>query len=410
MIGYCFVPLLPYLLWLLWAAARYPVPLSYNWRSLWQRRVATLSTIGAVGIVVAIFIVVLSMGQGLSRAYVRSGRDDQVMVIRQNARVEMMSVIQRDQTRLIATHPLIARDEAGPLVTQDVLVTKQVPLAEGSGSLSVSVRGTTPAGIRLRNQVRLLQGRWFKLGLSEVAVPARMLGRTRGLELGGSFAMAGRKWNVVGVFDGGGSAFDSEIWADGEDVLQAFRRWNAFSSVVARLRSPETVPSFLRDMETDVRLKLEAKPEPAYFAELSSAGRPMEILGNIITIVLTVGAIFAAMNTMYSTVAGRTPEIGTLRALGYRRREILASFQWEAILLTALGGGLGVLLSLGFHGRGSGTTSMATFSEVSYAFTVTPGLMAQGLGFSVLMGILGGFLPAWRASRIPVTEAMRGGD
>ena len=410
MIGVLLLPLAPYLLWLLWAALRYPVPLGYNWRSLWQRRTATLSTIGAVGIVVAIFIVVLSMGQGLSRAYVRSGRDDQVMVIRQNARVEMMSVVQRDQARLISTHPLIARDASGPLVTQDVLVTKQVPLAEGSGSMAVSVRGTTPAGIRLRSQVRLLQGRWFQLGLSEVVVPEKMLGRCAGLGLGESFDMAGRKWRVVGVFDGDGSAFDSEIWADAEDVLQAFRRWNAFSSVVARLRSLDAVPAFIQDMEGDVRLKLEAKPEPGYFAELSSAGRPMQILGGIITVVLTVGAVFAAMNTMYAAVGGRTSEIGTLRAIGYRRREILASFQWEAILLTALGGLLGALLSLAFDGRSSGTTNLATFSDVSYAFTVTPALMAQGFVFSLLMGILGGFLPAWRASRLPVTEAMRGGD
>jgi len=160
-------------------------------------------------------------------------------------------------------------------------------------------------------------------------------------------------------------------------------------------------------MEQDVRLKLEAKPEPAYFADLGDAGRPMQVLGQIITLILTVGAVFAAMNTMYATVAGRTPEIGTLRALGFRRREILASFQWEAILLTALGGVLGAGLSLLFNGIRTGTVNMNTWSDVSYAFAVTPDLMAQGVGFSILMGVAGGFLPAWRASRIPVTEAMR---
>lgn len=408
MLGFFFILLAPYLVWLLWAVFRYPVPLSYNWRSLWQRWVGTLATVGAVAIVVMIFVVVRSMATGIANTYVKSGRDDQVIVLRPNARVELMSVVQRDQARLISTHPLIARDELGPLVTADVVVSKQVPLADGTGAMSVSVRGTTPTGIRMRSQVKLLRGRWFNPDLSEVVVPQRMLGKYLGLELGQSIEMASRRWTVVGVFDGGGSAFDSEIWIDANDLVQAFRRWNAFSSVTARLRGPENVPAFVADMERDVRLKLEAKTEPQYFAEMGDAGKPMQILGQIITVILTVGAIFAAMNTMYSAIAGRTAEIGTLRALGYRRREILASFQWEAILLTLLGGVLGCCGAFFFNGMQTGATSMMTFSDVSYAFAVTPALVGQGLAFSLVMGILGGFLPAWRASRIPIIEAMRG--
>jgi len=408
MLGLFFILLAPYLAWLLWAAFRYPVPLSYNWRSLWQRWVGTLATVGAVAIVVMIFVVVRSMATGIANTYVKSGREDQVIVLRPNARVELMSVVQRDQARLISTHPLIARDELGPLVTADVVVSKQVPLPDGTGAMSVSVRGTTPTGIRMRSQVKLVRGRWFNPDLSEVLVPQRMLGKYLGLELGQRFEMASRRWTVVGVFDGGGSAFDSEIWIDANDLVQAFRRWNAFSSVTARLRGPENVPAFVADMERDVRLKLEAKTEPQYFAEMGDAGKPMQILGQIITVILTVGAIFAAMNTMYSAIAGRTAEIGTLRALGYRRREILASFQWEAILLTLLGGALGCGGAFFFNGMQTGATSMMTFSDVSYAFAVTPALVGQGLAFSLVMGILGGFLPAWRASRIPIIEAMRG--
>ena len=408
MVWLAFIPLSPYLLWLLWAAVRHPIPLSYNWRSLWQRKASTLSTLGAVAIVVMIFVVVLSMAQGVSKAYVKSGRDDQIIIMRQNSRVEMMSVLDRDQARLIKTHPLIARDEQGPLVTTDVIVSKQLPLRDGSGSLSVAVRGTTPAGIRLRSQVRLLQGRWFLSGLSEIAVPRAMLERYAGMQLGHSIYMQNREWRLVGVFDGGGSAFDSEVWTDVEDLMQAFHRNTAYSVAVARLRSKEVAPTFIADMAGDVRLKLEAKAEPVYFAELGNAGRPMQILGQIITVILTIGAIFAAMNTMYATVASRTSEIGTLRAIGYRRREILACFQWEAILLTVLGGGLGAALSLLFNGTRTGTVNMNTWSDVSYAFAVSPSLMAQGVGFSVIMGIVGGFLPAWKASRMPVTEAMHG--
>lgn len=403
-----FVLFTPYLAWLAWAAFRYPVPLSYNWRSLWQRWVGTLATMGAVAIVVMIFVVVRSMATGVAKTYVKSGREDQVIVLRPNARVELMSVVMRDQARLISTHPLIARDELGPLVTTDVVVTKQVPLSDGTGSMSVSVRGTTPAGIRMRSQVKLVQGRWFQPNLSEVVVPRRLVGKYVGLELGRSIDMASRRWTVVGVFDGDGSAFDSEIWIDADDLVQAFHRWNAFSSVLVRLRQPENAPAFIADMERDVRLKLEAKTEPQYFAEMSDAGKPMQILGQIITVILTVGAIFAAMNTMFSAIAGRTSEIGTLRALGYRRREILASFQWEAILLTLLGGTLGCGCAFFFNGMQTGATSMMTFSDVGYAFAVTPALVGQGLAFSLVMGILGGFLPAWKASRMPIVEAMRG--
>jgi putative ABC transport system permease protein len=409
MVWLVFALLSPYIAWLLWALVRYPIPLSYNWRSLFQRWASTLSTLAAVGIVVMIFVVVLSMAQGVSKAYVKSGREDQIVVMRQNARVEMMSSLNRDQARLIKTNPLVAHDEVGPLVSTDVVVSKQLPLKDGSGSVSVAVRGTTPAGIRMRSQVRLLQGRWFRQGMSEVAVPQKMVNRYAGMELGKSIYMQNREWRVVGIFDGGGSAFESEIWSDVEDLLQAFHREAAYSVAIARVRSAEDAPAFIKEMADDVRLKLEAKTEPVYFAELGDAGRPMQILGNIITVILTVGAIFAAMNTMYAAVAGRTSEIGTLRAIGYRRREILASFQWEAILLTALGGIVAGALSMLFNGTQTGTVNMNTWSDVSFAFSVTPSLMAQGVGFSVIMGIVGGFLPAWKASRMPVTEAMRGG-
>jgi putative ABC transport system permease protein len=260
----------------------------------------------------------------------------------------------------------------------------------------------------MRDQVRLVQGRWFQPNLSEVVVPRRMVGKYVGLELGHTFEMASRRWTVVGIFDGDGSAFDSEIWIDANDLTQAFHRNNAFSSVLARMRRPENAPAFIAEMENDVRLKLEAKTEPRYFAEMGDAGKPMQILGQIITVILTVGAIFAAMNTMFSAIAGRTSEIGTLRALGYRRREILASFQWEAILLTLLGGALGCLGATFFNGMQTGATSMNTFSDVGYAFAVTPALVGQGLAFSVVMGILGGFIPAWKASRMVIVEAMRG--
>lgn len=403
-----FLPLVPYLAWLLWTSLRHRLPLTYNWRSLWQRKVSTLSTALAIAVVVAIFVVVLSLSQGLSRAFIRSGREDQVLVLRPNARVELNSTLERDRVRTIATYPHIAHDERGPLLSAECVVVKLIELADGSGSTNVLFRGLQPAGVRLRPQVRLVAGRWFTPGLPELVLPERMTRRFKGLGLGERLHFQGLDWTVVGHFEAGGSAFDSEVWTDVDLLMQAHRR-TSFSSLLVRLQRPDHVPAFLKFLDEDKRLKLEGKLERAYYEAQTDTGRPIQVLGQLITVILTIGAIFAAMNTLYAAVAARTSEIGTLRALGFRRIEILASFQWEALMLCTLGGLAGAFLALGFHGIQTGTTNFGTFSDVSFAFTITPAFMARGVAFSILMGVLGGLPPAWRASRIPVTEAMKGG-
>ncbi len=401
------LPLLAYLAWLIWALVAYPVPLSYNLRSLWQRKLSSFSTAAAIALVVGIFVVVLSLAQGLSQAFVSSGRADQAIVLRPNARFELNSSIERDRMRILKVHPLLKRDENGPMASAEVVVVKLFPMADGSDT-NVTVRGLETEGIIMRPQVRLLQGRWFRPGLSEVVVPRKMQGRFQGMELGRSLRMGGRDWEIVGTFDAGGASYESEVWSDANDVMQAFRR-ESYSSMLARLDNPQRLEAFAEAVDGDKRLKLEVVGETAYFKELTKAGDPIKILGNLITLILTGAAIFAAMNTMYAAVAGRTKEIGTLRALGFRQREILASFQWESIFLCVTGGIVGSGLALFANGIQTGTTSFETFSDVSFAFTITPGLLAQGVAFSLVMGLLGGFLPAWRASRIPLTEAMKGG-
>ena len=400
------VPLLAYLGWLVWALFAYPIPLSYNLRSLWQRKVATLSTAGAIALVVGIFVVVLSLATGLSQAFVSSGRADQVIVMRPNSRFELNSVVTRPQARLLKVDPRIAQEGGEPMASAECVVVKIFEKRDGDQT-NVTIRGLEPMGIRLRPQVRLVAGRWFRPGLSEIVVPRRMQARFEGLELGQEVKVGGRDWTVVGAFDAGGSSFDSEIWGGAEDIMQAFRR-TVYSVVTARLAGPDKVAAFTEAISRDRQLQLEAVPEQAYFRELTKSGDPIKILGNLITLILTAGAVFSAMNTMYAAVANRTREIGTLRALGFRRREILASFQWEAIVLCLAGGVLGALLSRLANGIQTGTTSFQTFSDVSFAFTITPGLMLQGLAFSLAMGLLGGLLPALRASRIPLTEAMKG--
>lgn len=401
------LPFVAYFAWLVWALVAYPVPLSYNLRSLWQRKVSSFSTAAAIALVVGIFVVVLSLAQGLSLAFVSSGRPDQAIVLRPNARFELNSSIERDKMRILKVHPLLKRDGGEPMASAEVVVVKLFPMVDGTDT-NVTVRGLERMGITLRPQVRLLQGRWFRPGLSEVVVPRKMQGRFAGLELGRNLRMGGRDWRIVGTFDAGGASYESEVWSDVNDVMQAFRR-EAYSVMLARLENPERLEAFAQAVDDDKRLKLEVVGETAYFRELTKAGDPIKILGNLITLILTGAAIFAAMNTMYAAVAGRTKEIGTLRALGFRQREILASFQWESIFLCLSGGLVGSGLALFANGVQTGTTSFETFSDVSFAFTITPGLMAQGVAFSLVMGLLGGFLPAWRASRIPLTEAMKGG-
>jgi putative ABC transport system permease protein len=401
------LPFVAYFAWLVWALVAYPVPLSYNLRSLWQRKVSSFSTAAAIALVVGIFVVVLSLAQGLSLAFVSSGRPDQAIVLRPNARFELNSSIERDRMRILKVHPLLKRDGDEPMASAEVVVVKLFPMVDGTDT-NVTVRGLERMGITLRPQVRLLQGRWFRPGLSEVVVPRKMQGRFAGLELGRNLRMGGRDWRIVGTFDAGGASYESEVWSDVNDVMQAFRR-EAYSVMLARLENPERLEAFAQAVDDDKRLKLEVVGETTYFRELTKAGDPIKILGNLITLILTGAAIFAAMNTMYAAVAGRTKEIGTLRALGFRQREILASFQWESIFLCLSGGLVGSGLALFANGIRTGTTSFETFSDVSFAFTITPGLMAQGVAFSLIMGLLGGFLPAWRASRIPLTEAMKGG-
>ncbi len=401
------LPFLAYLGWLLYAAFALPVPLSYNLRSLWQRKVGTFSTAGAIALVVGIFVVVLSLAQGLSVAFVTSGRDDQVIVMRPNARFELNSSIERDRMRILKVHPFILREGSQPLCSAEVVAVKLFQKTNGDDT-NVTIRGMEAMGLYLRPQAKVVEGRWFRPGVSEVVVPRKMQGRFPGLEVGRTVKMGGRTWDIVGAFEAGGSSAESEIWTDVTDLMQAYKR-DSYSTLLARLQDPGRIGEFTKSVDEDKRLKLEVVTERVYFKELTKAGDPIAVLGNLITVILTGGAIFSAMNTMFAAVANRTKEIGTLRALGFRQRDILASFQWEAILLCGAGGVVGAVLSLFANGIQTGTTSFDTFSDVGFAFTITPALMLQGVAFSLVMGLLGGFLPAWRASRIPLTEAMKGG-
>ena len=350
-VGFILVLFAGYLAWLIYAAFKFPLPFVYNLRSLWQRKSSTVTTASAISLVVGIFIVVLSLAQGISKAFVTSGLPNQALVMRPSSRFELNSSITRDQARIIKSNPLLAKEESDAIASAEVIVIKLFNKADGVGS-NITVRGMEPTGRSMRPQVKLISGRWFQPGLSEVTVPVKMQLRFPELAVGRSFKMGSREWDIVGTYDAAGSSFDSEIWSDVNDVMQAFKR-ETYSTVLVRLRSEDDLRAFAFQVDEEKRLKLEAVPERSYFKELTKAGDPIRIIGNLITVILSIGAMFSAMNTMYASVASRTKEIGTLRALGYRRREILASFQWEAIVLCVLGGLGGSLLSFLADGNSS---------------------------------------------------------
>jgi len=382
------------------------LPLTYNVRNVFVRWRATLATVLGVALVVAVYVLVQSLAVGLEKASQSTGDPRNVLIVRKGATAESSSQVTREQFRLIPYRPEVAKDAEGrPLVSADVVVLINLPRRE-SGEANVLMRGLSPLGMELRPQVRLVAGRWFVPGKREVVVSRRLAERFAHFEVGDRFKTAGQELTVVGWLAGGNSAFDSEVWMDADEARSIFDRDN-YSSVLVRVTDEAAAKSLVDGIESDKRLPLRADLEVKYYAAQTKTALPIKILGNFLATAMSIGAIFAAMNTMYASVGARTREIGTLRVLGFRRRTILFSFILEGAFLALLGGVLGCLLSLPMHGYTTGTIGFETFSETIFQFRITPWLVAQGLVFSVLVGVLGSVLPAWRASRLPVIAALR---
>jgi putative ABC transport system permease protein len=383
------------------------LPLKYNFRNIFIRWRATLATVLGVALVVAVYVLVQSLAVGLEKSSRNTGDPRNVMVVRKGSTAESSSQITREQFKTFQYLLQIARDEKGrPLVSGDVLVLITLPRREAGGEAHVLIRGITPIGMELRPQVRLTAGRWFTPGKREIVVSSRLAQRFAHCEIGQQFKTAGQELKVVGQMDGSSSAFDSEFWMDADEARSIFSREN-YSSVLVRAASPQAAREFMARIESDKRLPLRADFEVKYYSEQTATALPIKILGNFLATAMSIGAIFAAMNTMYASVGARTREIGTLRVLGYRRRTILASFIIEGAILAAIGGALGCALSLPMHGYSTGTISFNTFSEVVFQFRITPWLATRGMLFSILVGVAGSLLPAIRASRLPVIAALK---
>jgi len=384
------------------------VPLNYIARNLVARRLTTVLTAGGMALVVYVFATVLMLAAGLEQTLVATGQDDNVVVIRRSAQTEVQSGIPRLQAGIVESLPQIAVGADGqPLVSKEPVVLINLPKRATGKPANVVIRGVTSAGLALRPQVKLVEGRMFRPGTAEVIAGRSVADGFQGAGLGETLRFASRDWTVVGVFDAGHTGFDSEIWGDAEQMLQAFRR-TGFSSMLFRLNDPSEFDGVKAAIETDPRLQLEAKREKRFYAEQSEAlSRFISYLGTGISIIFSIGAVIGAAITMYASVASRTAEIGTLRALGFSRGAILTAFLGEALLLGLLGGVVGLIGASMMQALSISTTNFQTFAEIAFSFTLTPKIVIVSLIFALMMGFVGGFLPAARAARMKIVDALR---
>ncbi len=390
------------------------VPVIYNVRSLTQRGWTTGVTGIGLALVVFVFATVLMLAQGVKRTLAATGMPENAKVLRKGSQNEIQSGLLPDQLRLLAAAPETALGKDGKgLASSEVVVLifaqKAGATTEEEGT-NLTVRGLGELGLELHTP-RSLEGRGFRPGTSEIVIGKGLAGRFKGARVGESMRFARRDWTVVGIMDQGGSAYDSEVWGDVEQFEDAFQRRPSFSSVTLRLRDAGALASLKARIEADPQLNtLEVKGEVDYWAAQSEQlSLFVQFLGIFVAVIFSFGAILGAMITMYAQVAARTREIGTLRALGFRRRSVLVSFVVESVLLSLASAGIGLAFASLMQLVRFSTVNWQTFSEVSFRFTLTPGIMAASVGFSALMGYAGGLLPALRASRMPIVQATRGG-
>lgn len=385
------------------------IPLSYSVRNLWTRRMTTLLTIGGIALVVFVFTAVLMLARGVQQTLTATGRDDNILLVRAAADTEMISVVSRESAAIVRAYPEIAATSSGaPFASAEVSVIINL-LKQGTSDMgNVIVRGVGREAFALRPQLALREGRRFRPGLAEVVVGAAIADRFQGCRIGEQLRFGGRMWTIVGIFDSGGSGFDSEIWGDAEQIMPSFGR-PVYSAVTLRLRDGGAIASLRARMAKDPRLNdLEVHPERQFFEAQSEAmSLFIRILGITITIVFSIGAVIGAMITMYASVANRTAEIGTLRALGFPRASILTAFLAESLAIALLGGLAGVAAAslLGFYSVS--TVNWGSFSELAFGFDLSPDIAVTSLLFALGMGVTGGFLPAVRAARMDILTALR---
>ncbi len=384
------------------------IPLSYIFRNLWTRKLTTALTAAGMALVAFVFSAVLMLDAGLNKTMVGTGSIDNAMFIRKGAETEIQSGITRDQAALVESQPEVARDREGlPLVSKESVVLIGLVKRGQDRPSNIVARGVAKNGLILRPQVKITAGRPFRPGSSEIIVGLNVRQEFEGVEIGQQLKFAGREWTVVGHFDGGKSAFDSEVWGDAELLMQSFRRLN-FSSMLVRLNHPDAFTAINKNVADDIRMQLESKRERIFYEDQSKAlSTFISILGTVLSVIFSAGAMIGAAITMYSAVATRTAEIGTLRALGFRRPSILVAFLIESLMLALIGGLAGLFLASFLQAFTISTLNFQSFSQLAFGFTLTAGIVVKTLLFALFMGFVGGFLPAMKASRLKIVDALR---
>lgn len=384
------------------------VPLNYIARNLWKRRLTTALTAGGLALVVYVFATVLMLDAGLKRTLVTTGEYDNVVVIRKGTETEIQSTISRTQANIVEMNAAVALGPDGlPRAAKEIVVLISLNRSGSERASNVVIRGTSSAGLQLRPQVKVTQGRLFRSGSSEIIVGSNIAKGYDGTRIGERLRFAQREWTIVGVFDAGASGFDSEVWGDADQLMQSFRR-RSYSAMVLKLADSGLFERLRSEIDADPRLTNEAKREQVFYSDQSRAlSTFLSVLGLTLTGIFSIGATIGAMITMYASVSNRVAEIGTLRALGFRSRSVLVAFLFEALLLGLIGGVMGLAGASVMQLVSFSTTNFQTFSDLSFRFLLTAEIAAQTLLFALLMGLLGGFLPAVRAARLNIVDALR---
>jgi putative ABC transport system permease protein len=385
------------------------VPVSYNFRSIRVRWTSTIVAVIGIAGTVGVFVAMLSLARGFKATLVASGSPGNVLVLRAGSPSEMMGGVTLDTVRIVQDAPGVARDASGPLVTQEVVGVMPFPLISTGTDANTQVRGVSPNVLNIRTFVKVAEGRMFQPGLSELIVGKNASKSYQGLTLGNTVNFGGGHWKVVGIFDAGGSAFDSEVWCDERILNEVMKRPpNVFQSVTVHLTSPDAFQQFKDAVTSDPRLNVDVTREIDYYAKQSTTmTRLITVLGGLVAAIMAIGAVFGALNTMYSAVSERGREIATMRAVGFSSSNVILSFLFEALLISFVGGVLGCLAVLPLNGLTTTTMNFQTFSNLAFAFKITFDLLLMGVLFAFVMGVLGGLIPAVRAAVRPVAIALR---
>ena len=385
------------------------VPIVYNLRSMKVRWLTAVAAVLGIAGTVGVFVAMLALAHGFRATLVNSGSPENVLIRRVGSSAELDGSVALDQVQAIEDEPGVAHVDGTPLVSPEAVLIAGFNLRSTGTNANVQIRGLSPIVLKVRPSVKIVEGRFFEPGLAELVIGKNVTSTYEGLELGNTIPFGGQTWKVVGVFDAGGSSFDSEVWADSRVLNQVYKRPdNLYQSVTVRLTSPAAFNQFKDAVTADPKLTVQVDHEVEYYARQSQVLTTLiSVLGGLVVLIMGVGAVIGALNTMYAMVSERSREIATMRAIGFARSSIVFSFVFEALLIAFVGGVIGCLSVLKLNGYTTGTMNMQTFSHVAFAFQITPILLAVGILFALLMGLVGGVPPAVRAARRPIAVALR---